>query len=286
MTTENFEQASSVEQGFKCSQSHTNASITTSTTNTNTTITLKHDSTQHDNGLALCLRVILDSEAHRWVQAGYPRYTGARKGRPLVVHNLFHDKTSNKRQPTTTSLETNVLSGKQVQSNVVHNNPGADRHLESCMVAEHSSLKLPVLETADPRRSHRASWTRTPPTMSKRSPGSSSRCRTETKPVTPEKINQETEHIKQNETEHIKIPQNPYTDRVADVESAYARKESETRQSNLGWTSDTVIVNMCRLEKGTPNESSLRKFMNVSDMQVPGEDDHHDEQSRKRTTRS
>ena len=38
--------------------------------------------TQHDNGLALCHRIILDSAAHRWVQAGHPRYTGARKVRP------------------------------------------------------------------------------------------------------------------------------------------------------------------------------------------------------------
>ena len=30
---------------------------------------------------------------------------------------------------------------------------------------------------------------------------------------------------------------------------------------------------MCRLEKDTRNESSLRKFMNVNDMQVPDEDD-------------
>ena len=49
---------------------------------------------------------------------------------------------------------------------------------------------------------------------------------------------------------------------------------------SLGWTSDAVNVNMCRLEKDTRNESSLRKFMNVSDMQVPDEDDHNDKQSR------
>ena len=40
---------------------------------------------------------------------------------------------------------------------------------------------------------------------SKRSPGPSRRSRRETKPLTPEKINQETEHTEQNETEHIKI---------------------------------------------------------------------------------
>ena len=85
-------------------------------------------------------------------------------------------------------------------------------------------MKLPVLETGDPRRSHRVSWTRTPSTTSKRSPESSGRSRRETKPITTEKINQETEHIKQNETEYIKIPQNPFTDRVVDVFVASQRK--------------------------------------------------------------
>ena len=46
---------------------------------------------------------------------------------------------------------------------------------------------------------------------SKRSPRSPRRSRRETKPITPEKINQETEHTKQNETKHIKFPQDTYT---------------------------------------------------------------------------
>ena len=50
-----------IRQPCKYSQLHPHAFLTTSTTTTNTTITLQHDSTQHDNGLALCLRVILDS---------------------------------------------------------------------------------------------------------------------------------------------------------------------------------------------------------------------------------
>ena len=66
------------------SQLHTNAFLTS--TNTITTITLLQDSNQHDKGLALCLRVILDSGAHMWVLPGHPRYTGARKGRPWVAH--------------------------------------------------------------------------------------------------------------------------------------------------------------------------------------------------------
>ena len=67
------------------------------------TITLQHDLTQDDYGLALCLRVILDSEAHRWVQAGHPRYTGARKGRPWVVHN---------RRPQTNDRQTTTFLGQ------------------------------------------------------------------------------------------------------------------------------------------------------------------------------
>ena len=38
--------------------------------------------------------------------------------------------------------------------------------------------------------------------------------------------------------------------------------------------------------KDTRNESSLRKFMNVSDMQVPHEDDRRDEQSRSQTIKT
>ena len=99
----------------KYSQSHTNALLTTSTTNTNTTSTLQHDSTQDDNGLALCVRVILDSEAHRWVQAGHPRYTvPEREGRgwpttddlrrTTVRHRYASDKRALRKQ-----VQTDVL---------------------------------------------------------------------------------------------------------------------------------------------------------------------------------
>ena len=50
----------------------------------------------------------------------------------------------------------------------------------------------------------------------RRSPGSSRRPRRGTKPITHEKINQETEHTNRNETKLIKIPQNQYTDKVVD----------------------------------------------------------------------
>ncbi len=58
-------------------------------------LTLRQDSNQHDNGLALCFRVILDSEVHQWVQAGHPRHTGARTGRLWVAHKLYHDGRPN-----------------------------------------------------------------------------------------------------------------------------------------------------------------------------------------------
>ena len=90
---------------------HAFLTTTSTSTTTNTTITLLQDSNQHDNGLALCLRVILDSEAHPWVQAGHPRYTGARKGRPWVAHTR---RPPTDDQTTQTGVKTNVLSTRQV----------------------------------------------------------------------------------------------------------------------------------------------------------------------------
>ena len=89
-----------------------------------------------------------------------------------------------------------------------------------------------------------------------RTPGSSRRSRRETKTITQRKINQETKHAKWNGTIHIKITQNQYTDKVDDVTVVikdpvpqiqnYAQKEleKETRQVDLGWTSDTVKVHV------------------------------------------
>ena len=39
----------------------------------------------HAHGLALCHDVTLDIVTHRWVPAGHPQYTGARKGRLWVA---------------------------------------------------------------------------------------------------------------------------------------------------------------------------------------------------------
>ena len=86
----------------------------------------------------------------------------------------------------TTSLETNVLSVNRRLDKRAVQQPGADSHLESYMVAEQR----------DNHMADESKW---------RSPGLSRRSRRETKPLTPEKINQETEDTKQNETEHIKI---------------------------------------------------------------------------------
>ena len=107
----------------KYSQLHPNAFLTTSTKNEHdhhTTTRL----TQHDNRLALCLRVILDSGARRWVQAGHPRYTGFRKGSPQLV-----PRQTTARQKT--SLETNVLSANKRRDKRAVQQPGADSHLES-----------------------------------------------------------------------------------------------------------------------------------------------------------
>ena len=49
-----------------------------------------------------------------------------------------------------------------------------------------------------------------------RSPRSSRRSRRETKPITQEKINQETKQTTRNETKHTNIPQNQCTDKVVD----------------------------------------------------------------------
>ena len=60
-----------------------------------------------------------------------------------------------------------------------------------------------------------------------RSLGSSRRSRRETKPIIQEKINHVTKHTKLNETKHIKIPQNQYTDKVVDVIVVTQGQESQ-----------------------------------------------------------
>ena len=56
----------------------------------------------HQQGLALCLRVILDPGAHRWVQAGHPRYTGASTEEDRGWNDVTSTKTTNdnRRQDT------------------------------------------------------------------------------------------------------------------------------------------------------------------------------------------
>ena len=134
-TTESLYSASSRE-GCKYSQLHPNAFLTTSTTttNTNTTITQQHGATEHDNGFALYLRVILDSGAHRWVQAGHPRYTGARKGRAWVAHNLFYDRRPPDRRQ---ALRQTCFQQTGVKINVRYNYQVlTDSHLESYIRSE------------------------------------------------------------------------------------------------------------------------------------------------------
>ena len=118
-----LEQRFQSRRGCKCSQLHPNAFLTTSTT----TITLLQDSNQHGNALAPCLRVILDSEALRWVQAGHPRYTGARRGRPWVAHT--------RRLPTDDKNDTDKRQDKRAFSETGVDCTGQVLHLESCLVA-------------------------------------------------------------------------------------------------------------------------------------------------------
>ena len=49
----------------------------------------------HQEGLAFCLRVILDSDAHQWVQAGHPRYTGASAEEGRGWPDVTSTKTTN-----------------------------------------------------------------------------------------------------------------------------------------------------------------------------------------------
>ena len=56
----------------------------------------------HQEGLPLCLRVILDPGAHWWVQAGHPRYTGASTEEGRGWPDVTSTKTTNdnRRQDT------------------------------------------------------------------------------------------------------------------------------------------------------------------------------------------
>ena len=52
---------------------------------------------------------------------------------------------------------------------------------------------------------------------------------------------------------------------------------------SLGWTSDTVNVHDDVLCKTPDMKAHSEKFMDVSDVQVPNEDDRHAERSRSKT---
>ena len=67
-----------------------------------------------------------------------------------------------------------------------------------------------------------------------------------------------------------------------------AQKESdkETRQLDMSGTSDTLNVHLDVLRKTLEMRAHSEKFMNVSDMQVPDEDDRHQEQSRSKTIKA
>ena len=120
---------------------------------------------------------------------------------------------------------------------------GVDTHLESYMVAEpfpkpeiYGEMLSNSVNEYDVDFFDESKWRR---------PQSSRRSRRETKPSTQEKINKE--------TEHIKMPQNQYTDKVVDVtvviqeqvsqiQTMHRELEKETQQVDLGWTSETESV--------------------------------------------
>ena len=142
----------------------------------------------HQEGLALCHRVTLDSMAHRWVLARTPTVhrcpTGKAVGGPQPVPR------DNSRQTTTRQ--------RQALSPTCDTTPGVIIHLESYVVAEQR----------DDHMADESKWRRR---------GSPRRSRREMKPITQEKINQETQHTKRNEIKHIMIHQNQYTAKVVDV---------------------------------------------------------------------
>ena len=55
----------------------------------------KHNKNHTKKGWLLCPRVILDSGAHRWVQAGHPRYTGASAEEGRGWPDVTSTKTTN-----------------------------------------------------------------------------------------------------------------------------------------------------------------------------------------------
>ena len=97
---------------------------------------------------------------------GHPRYTGARKGRPWVARNSFHDTTTDKRQH----------DKDKVLRQTCFQETSSVRPLESYMVAD--------------RMADESRWRR---------PRSSRRSRRETRPIIQEQINHVIKHTKRNE---------------------------------------------------------------------------------------
>ena len=92
--------------------------------------------------------------------------------------------------------------------------------------------------------------------------------------------------------EYIKT-QNQYTDKATDVTvvigEIVTQMQTMHRVGEGNLTSEFGLdlrYSERQLVKDTRNESSLRNFMNVSDMQVPDEKDRHDEQSRSQTIKA
>ena len=105
---------------------------------------------------------------------GHPRYTGARQGRPWMARRNLHETTNDKRhQDTDKPRDTRAFSNKCRHTLGISHRSGAARQ---------SHGKRAVNEY-DVDSVTESKW---------RCPGSSRRSRTETEPITPEKINHKT----------------------------------------------------------------------------------------------
>jgi len=78
----------------------------------------------------------------------------------------------------------------------------------------------------------------------------------------------------------------PRKQRFNVVACTLAQRHEATSQKGVEKYHFCLSIPVISLWEDFRNESSLRKFMNVSDMQVPDEDDHHDELSRSKTIKA
>ena len=81
-----------------------------------------------------------------------------------------------------------------------------------------------------------------------------------------------------------RLPQNQHTDKNSQIRTTH--KKSRTRRPDKWIWVGPLILHVDVLRKTHEMNAHSEKFMNVSDMQVPDEDDRHDEQSRNKTVKA